>query len=391
MARAGTSSPLIAPSSVSQRSELMLSLAMLGVLVVLLVPLPTVVLDLLLAFNLTITVLLLLITLSATRPLDFSVFPSLLLLMTLFRLALNVATTRLILLHGHTGEYAAGHIVDTFGRFVVGGNLVVGLVVFLILVIIQFVVITKGASRISEVSARFTLDSLPGKQMAIDAELNTGSIDEKEARRRRELLMRETEFYGSMDGASKFVRGDAIAAVIITAINLVGGIVIGMLKEMPIARRSARYSILTVGDGLVSQIPALIVATASGMLVTKATTQTSLGQEISEQVTLSSRPLTDRRGDRAGLAAVPGLQQAWYAFVPLALLLFVAGRRLAARAARPAADGQPGGTPAGGTPGATGRPAGGDSRSTTSCKWTGPASRSAPGLFPWWTRNAARG
>jgi len=357
MARAGASNPLIPTSNLSQRSELVLSLAMLGVLVVLLVPLPAFLLDLLLGFNLAITVLLLLITLSATRPLDFSVFPSLLLLMTLFRLALNVATTRLVLLHGHQGEYAAGYIVDTFGRFVVGGNLVVGLVVFLILVIIQFVVITKGASRISEVSARFTLDSLPGKQMAIDAELNTGSIDDKEARRRRELLMRETEFYGAMDGASKFVRGDAIAAVIITAINLVGGIIIAMLKGMPIATAVGRYSILTVGDGLVSQIPALIVATASGMLVTKATTQSSLGQEISEQVTLSSRPLTVGALIVLALAAVPGLQQAWYAFLPLALALFLAGRRLAARQARPAAEGQPGAAPGAGLPGTAGRPA----------------------------------
>jgi flagellar biosynthesis protein FlhA len=346
MARGATNNPLIPASILSQRSELVLSLSMLGVLAVLLVPLPTVLLDLLLAFNLAITILLLLITLSATRPLDFSVFPSLLLLMTLFRLALNVATTRLILLHGNEGEHAAGYIVDTFGRFVVGGNLVVGLVVFLILVIIQFVVITKGASRISEVSARFTLDSLPGKQMAIDAELNTGAIDEKEARRRRELLMRETEFYGSMDGASKFVRGDAIAAVIITGINLLGGIVIAMLRGMPIAQAVNRYSILTVGDGLVSQIPALIVATASGMLVTKATTQSSLGQEISEQVTVNSRPLIVGAVIVLSLALVPGLP--WYAFIPLAAVLFLAGRRLAARQAKPAAaEGQPGAAAAG--------------------------------------------
>jgi flagellar biosynthesis protein FlhA len=354
MARGATDNPLIPASILSQRSELVLSLSMLGVLAVLLVPLPTVLLDLLLAFNLAITVLLLLITLSATRPLDFSVFPSLLLLMTLFRLALNVATTRLILLHGNQGEHAAGYIVDTFGRFVVGGNLVVGLVVFLILVIIQFVVITKGASRISEVSARFTLDSLPGKQMAIDAELNTGVIDEKEARRRRELLMRETEFYGSMDGASKFVRGDAIAAVIITGINLVGGIVIAMMRGMPIAQAVNRYSILTVGDGLVSQIPALIVATASGMLVTKATTQSSLGQEISEQVTLNSRPLLVGAVIVLSLALVPGLP--WYAFIPLAAALFLAGRRLAARQAKPAAAAQPG--PGAAQPAGTGpRPA----------------------------------
>jgi len=352
MARAGTNIPLSTPSILAQRSELVLSMAILGVLVVLLVPLPTVLLDLLLGFNLAITVLLLLITLSATRPLDFSVFPSLLLLMTLFRLALNVATARLILLQAN-----AGHIVDTFGRFVVGGNLVVGLVVFLILVIIQFVVITKGASRISEVSARFTLDSLPGKQMAIDAELNTGAIDDKEARRRRELLMRETEFYGSMDGASKFVRGDAIAAVIITAINLVGGIIIGMLKGMPISQAISRYSILTVGDGLVSQIPALIVATASGMLVTKATTQSGLGQEISEQVTLSSRPLLVGGVIVLALALVPGLP--WYAFIPMAVALFIAGRRLAARQAKAAtsAEGQAGAAAAGGAPGGPGRPA----------------------------------
>src|ERR1700759_4655738 len=208
--------PLAAP-----RSELVLALALLGVLVVLLIPLPPVLLDLLLALNLGMTVLLLLISLSATEPLDFSVFPALLLLMTLFRLSLNVATTRLILLTGH-----AGTIVAAFGNSVVGGNLVVGLVIFLILVIIQFVVITKGAGRISEVSARFTLDAMPGKQMAIDAELNSGAIDDAEAKKRRKYLMREAEFHGSMDGASKFVRGDAIAGLIVTGINLVGGIIL---------------------------------------------------------------------------------------------------------------------------------------------------------------------
>jgi flagellar biosynthesis protein FlhA len=350
MARAAET-PSVSPTSIlASRSELVLSLAMLGILVVLLVPLPTQVLDLLLAFNLAITILLLLITLSATRPLDFSVFPSLLLLMTLFRLALNVATTRLILLNGNQGETAAGLIVNTFGRFVVGGQLVVGLVVFLILVVIQFVVITKGASRISEVSARFTLDSLPGKQMAIDAELNTGAIDEKEARRRRELLMRETEFYGAMDGASKFVRGDAVAAVIITVINLIGGIVIGLVRGMPIANALNTYSVLTVGDGLVSQIPALIVATASGILVTKATSQSSLGQEIGAQVTTNTRPLMVGALIVLALALVPGLP--WFAFVPLAAALAFAAYRLnltraealraeAAAAAAPTASGRP--------------------------------------------------
>ena len=327
MARA-VDTPVANPNALlAQRGYLALSVAMLGVLAVLLIPLPTQLLDLLIAFNIALTILLLLITLSATRPLDFSVFPSLLLLMTLYRLALNVATTRLILLQGN-----AGVIVRAFGEFVIGNNLVVGLVVFLILVVIQFVVITKGAGRISEVSARFVLDSLPGKQMAIDAELNTGAIDDREARRRRELLMRETEFYGSMDGASKFVRGDAIAAVIITAINLVGGILIAMLRGMPIGTAARTYSTLTVGDGIVSQIPALIVATASGMLVTKATTQSSLGQEIGQQVTTNTRPLVIGAAITLALGIMPGLPLV--PFAALAGALWFAARRLDATRAR---------------------------------------------------------
>jgi flagellar biosynthesis protein FlhA len=317
------------PTPLAQRSEIVLSLAMLGVLLVLLAPLPPILIDLLIALNIGITLLVLLITLSATKPLDFSVFPSLLLVMTLFRLALNVATTRSILLKGE-----AGSIVYTFGNFVVGGDLIVGLVVFLILVIIQFVVITKGAGRVSEVAARFTLDALPGKQMAIDAELNAGAIDETAARRRREALMRETEFYGAMDGASKFVRGDAIAGVIITGVNLVGGITLGLMKSMPIMGAVQKYSILTVGDGLVSQIPALIIATASGMLVTKAASQTTLGQEIGAQVTSSARPLLLGAVIMAGLAFVPGLPK--IPFFVLAILLFFAARRLESAKNKPA-------------------------------------------------------
>jgi flagellar biosynthesis protein FlhA len=309
--------------SFAPRSELVLSTALLGVLVVLLVPLPPPLLDLLLAMNLGLTILLLLVTLSATKPLDFSVFPSLLLLMTLFRLALNVATTRLILLKG-----SAGHIVATFGGFVVGGSLVVGLVIFLILIIIQFAVITKGAGRVSEVAARFTLDGLPGKQVAIDAELNSGAIDEAEARRRRQTLLREAEFYGAMDGASKFVRGDAIAALIITAINLVGGFIIGLTRNMTITQAFRTYSILTVGDGLISQIPALIIATASGMLVTKATTQTSLGVEIGAQMGMNPRPLYVGALILLGLALAPGLPM--LPFVALAGLLYFGARRLTA-------------------------------------------------------------
>jgi flagellar biosynthesis protein FlhA len=315
-------------SLITQRSELVLSAAILGTLIVLLVPLPTVLLDMLLAFNLGLTILLMLVTLSATQALDFSVFPSVLLLMTLFRLSLNVATTRLILLNGH-----AGMIVATFGSFVVGGNLVVGLVIFLILVIIQFVVITKGASRISEVAARFTLDALPGKQVAIDAELNAGSIDDGEARRRRERLMREAEFYGAMDGAGKFVRGDAIAGLIITAVNLVGGVVLGLMRGSTIAQATRTYSILTVGDGLISQIPALIVATASGMLVTKATSHTSVGQEIGSQFMTRPAPLLIGAGILVGLALIPGLPALPFLF--LAAGLAVLSQRLTRRLRKP--------------------------------------------------------
>ena len=309
----------------AQRSELILSASLLGVLVVLLIPLPPLLLDLFLATNLSITLLVMLVTLGAKQPLDFSVFPSLLLLMTLLRLSLNVATTRLILLDGD-----AGKIVSTFGHFVVGGNLVVGMVIFLILIVIQFVVITKGASRISEVAARFTLDALPGKQMAIDAELNAGAIDEREARQRRHHLMREAEFHGAMDGASKFVRGDAVAGLIITAVNLIGGVVIGLGSGMTILEAIHRYSILTVGDGLISQIPALIVATAAGILVTKATSEASLGFDLGSQILARPRPLQVGAFIVAALALTPGLPK--LPFLMLAGGMWVLARRMARRA-----------------------------------------------------------
>jgi flagellar biosynthesis protein FlhA len=318
-----TAAPNVVVTTGRQPSEFILSVALLGLLVILLVPLPTPVLDLLLSFNLGLTILLLLVTLSVKQALEFSVFPSVLLLMTLFRLTLNVATTRLVLLNAD-----AGVIVTAFGRFVVGGNLVVGMVIFLILIIIQFVVITKGAGRISEVAARFTLDAMPGKQMAIDAELNSGAINEGEAKRRRQQLMRESEFYGTMDGASKFVRGDAIAAVIITAINLIGGVVIGLMRGQPLTAAIRTYSILTIGDGLISQVPALIVATASGILVTKATSQVSLGQEITTQFTSNPRPLQIGALILLGLGMSPGMPA--LPFVVLAGLLYFGGRRLAA-------------------------------------------------------------
>jgi len=284
------------------QSETLLSMGLLGVLAIMLIPLPTVLLDLLLAVNLSVSILLMLITLNTRKALEFAVFPSMILLLTLFRLSLSVATTRLILLSGH-----AGAIVETFGNMVVGGNLVVGMVIFLILVVIQFVVITKGSGRISEVAARFTLDALPGKQMAIDAELNAGAIDEVAARRRRTELAQETEFYGAMDGASKFVRGDAIAGLIITAINLIGGVILGVSRGMTLMGSITTYSILTVGDGLISQVPALIIATSAGILVTKSTSETSLGQEIESQFLKKERPLWIGTAILGLMAMVPGM------------------------------------------------------------------------------------
>lgn len=285
-----------------RRSETLLSIALIGMLAVLLVPLPPVILDMLLTVNLGMTVLLLLVVLGVSHPLEISVFPSVLLLLTLFRLSLNVATTRLVLLDGD-----AGKLVATFGGFVVGGNLVVGMVIFLILVVVQFIVITKGAGRVSEVAARFTLDALPGKQMAIDAELSAGAINDVTARERRAFLAREAEFYGAMDGASKFVRGDAIAGLVVTAVNLIGGVILGAANGLSLMDAISRYSILTIGDGLVSQIPALVIATAAGILVTKTGSQVSLGNEIRKQVFLNPAPLMVGGVILGVIALTPGL------------------------------------------------------------------------------------
>ena len=304
--------------SLLQNSESLLSFGMLGGLIVMLVPLPPVLLDALLATNLGLTFLLLLVTLSTKRALELSVFPSILLLLTLFRLSLNVATTRLILLDGD-----AGLIVTAFGNYVVGGQLVVGLVIFLILITIQFMVITKGAGRISEVAARFTLDAMPGKQMAIDAELSAGSITDVEARKRRTELSRETEFYGAMDGASKFVRGDSVAGLIITAVNLLGGVVIGLMHGLSFADSVTTYSILTVGDGLVSQIPALVIATTAGVLVTKTTSEHSLGDEIQSQMLRRNQPIYIGAGVLGVMALVPGLPKLPFFGVAAGLLLLL--------------------------------------------------------------------
>ncbi|HET6150529.1 MAG TPA: flagellar biosynthesis protein FlhA [Polyangia bacterium] len=286
----------------------LLAIAVLGVLAILILPLPPLALDILLSFNIAVSVLILLVSLSLERPLDFSVFPSLLLITTLFRLGLNVATTRLILLKGGEGSHAAGDVIETFGRFAVGGSLIVGAVVFLILLAVNFSVITKGSGRVAEVAARFTLDALPGKQMSIDADLAAGLIDERAAKIRRSSLEREIEFFGAMDGASKFVRGDAVAGLIITAINIVGGLLAGMIRDhMSLAAAVESFTILTIGDGLVSQMPALLISTAAGIVVTRAGAGAHLGLEIGGQIFGRSRTLTYTAGVLGALAAVPGM------------------------------------------------------------------------------------
>lgn len=266
-------------------TEMMTVIGVVTVLVVMIIPLPSIILDFLLAMNITLSITILLIAMYTLRPLDFSIFPSLLLVVTLFRLSLNVASTRLILLHGNEGPLAAGKVIKSFGSFVVGGNYVVGLIVFAILVIINFVVITKGATRIAEVAARFTLDAMPGKQMAIDADLNAGLIAEDEAKERRAVIAREAEFHGAMDGAAKFVRGDAIAGIIITLINIIAGFIIGVVQQkMSVMDAAQNYTLLTVGDGLVSQIPALTVSTAAGLIVSRTASEDTMGAEFSKQL-----------------------------------------------------------------------------------------------------------
>ncbi|MEW5723325.1 MAG: flagellar biosynthesis protein FlhA [Thermodesulfobacteriota bacterium] len=294
--------------SLAGGSEVILGAGVVSILLVMILPLPTPILDLLLTFSITFGVIVLLTSLYTLRPLDFSIFPSLLLLLTLFRLSLNVASTRLILLKGYEGEAAAGQVIKAFGGFVVGGNYVVGMIVFVILVVINFLVITKGAGRIAEVAARFTLDAMPGKQMAIDADLNAGLIDEDQARRRRAEIAREADFYGAMDGASKFVRGDAIAGIIITLINIIAGLIIGVLqRDMDVVTAAQRYTVLTVGDGLVSQVPALIISTAAGIIVSRAGSEMTMGREMSRQFTIQPRALLLAGGIAVVLAVLPGL------------------------------------------------------------------------------------
>ncbi len=269
--------------------EIVVAVSIIAILVVMVIPIPTFMLDLLLSFSITFSLIILLVAIFMLTPLEFSVFPSMLLVVTLIRLSLNVASTRIILLHGNEGPAAAGQVIQSFGSFVVGGNYVVGAVIFIILVLINFIVITKGSVRTSEVAARFTLDAIPGKQMSIDADLNAGIITEEDARSRRRMLEREADFYGSMDGSIRFVRGDAIAGILIALINVIGGFAIGVFQQdMAVAEAAKVYTLLTIGDGLVTQLPALVVSTAAGIIVTRATTDKNLPNELIAQ--LSNNP-----------------------------------------------------------------------------------------------------
>ena len=307
--------------NLQKKSDLLLAAGIMIILGLMIIPVPPIVLDMSLSFSITFAIVVILVSSYIARPLDFSVFPSVLLIATLLRLSLNIASTRLILTHGDSGTQAAGKVIQSFGEFVIGGNFVVGFVVFMILVIINFVVITKGSGRIAEVSARFILDAMPGKQMSIDADLNAGLVDETEARRRRQDISREADFYGSMDGASKFIRGDAIAGIIIMVINIIGGFLIGVLqKGMTVSDAIQTYTILTVGEGLVAQIPALITSTAAGIVVSRAATAENLGAEFTKQLLGNPKALASAAGVLGILGLIPGLPH-----VPFLMIAAITG------------------------------------------------------------------
>ncbi|GAM09680.1 flagellar biosynthesis protein FlhA [Geobacter sp. OR-1] len=322
---AQTSAPAVELSALKSNSDVYLALAVIGVLALMIIPLPPFMLDIFLAANITAALAILLVSLYIQQPLDFSVFPSLLLITTLFRLSLNIASTRLILLHGSEGAESAGAVIKAFGQFVVGGNYVVGAVIFLILVIINFVVITKGAGRVAEVAARFTLDAMPGKQMAIDADLGSGLINEQDAKARRVKLGREADFYGSMDGASKFVRGDAVAGVLIILVNIIGGFIIGVWQQgMALSDALSNYTLLTIGEGLVAQIPALVISTAAAMIVTRSADEKNFGHEMTGQLMLYPKAFYITSGVMFGLALVPGLPH--FAFLLLSGIAYLAAK-----------------------------------------------------------------
>jgi flagellar biosynthesis protein FlhA len=312
VARAAVKTPATAPAGAAGAAanwrQFAIPMAVLGIVLAMIAPMPPFLLDILISANITLSVTVLLVSLYITKPVEFSVFPTTLLLMTLFRLALNISSARLILLNGNTGTAAAGEVIQAFGAFVVGGNYVIGVVIFLVLIAIQYVVINHGAVRISEVTARFTLDAMPGKQMSIDSDLNSGLIDENEARTRRRLLASEAEFYGAMDGASRFTQRDAVASIIITAINILAGFLIGVLQHgLDLGRALETYTVLTIGDGLVTVIPALMISISGGLIVTRASSETNLGLDLQKQVLGNPQPLFLTAGVLIALAAFPGL------------------------------------------------------------------------------------
>src|SRR6478672_10914003 len=310
----------IAPPAPIRGTHLLAPAAVMAVVLLMVVPLPPLLLDFLLSVDIGLSVVLLLTVIYVRQPVEFSVFASLLLLLTLIRLSLNVASTRLILMHGQDGVDAAGHVIMSFGQFVVGGNFVVGTVVFLVLVAIQFIVINHGAVRISEVTARFTLDAMPGRQMAIDADLNAGLIDEREARTRRDRVRREADFYGAMDGAIRFTQRDALAAVLITGVNIVAGLVIGVFQYgLDLSTAASNYTLLTVGEGLVTAIPALLVSMSGGLITTRAASDSNLGEEVALQLFARAKPLGVAAGVLTLLALIPGLPK--FAFLSVAALL----------------------------------------------------------------------
>ncbi|MCL4470933.1 MAG: flagellar biosynthesis protein FlhA [Sulfuricella sp.] len=304
------------------------------ILGMMILPLPPIVLDLLFTFNIALAMIVLLVSLYTTKPLEFSVFPTVLLVTTLLRLSLNVASSRVVLLEGHTGADAAGKVIEAFGHFLVGGNYAVGITVFIILVIINFVVITKGAGRIAEVSARFTLDAMPGKQMAIDADLNAGLIGEEEARKRRAIISQEADFFGSMDGASKFVRGDAVAGILIMLINIIGGLAVGVLQHnLDFATAANNYTLLTIGDGLVAQIPALVISTAAGIVVSRVSTDEDLSQQLLGQMFNQPLVLYITATILGVMGMIPGMPH--FAFLMLAAILSGAAYYIEQRARQP--------------------------------------------------------
>jgi flagellar biosynthesis protein FlhA len=323
-------------------SHLMVPAALIAVVLLMVVPLPPMVLDILLSVDIGLSVVLLLTVVYLKQPVEFSVFPSLLLLLTLLRLSLNVASTRLILMHGHEGVDAAGHVIMAFGQFVVGGNFVVGVVIFLVLVAIQFLVINHGAVRISEVTARFTLDAMPGRQMAIDADLSAGVIDDQEARGRRERVRREADFYGSMDGAIRFTQRDALAAVLITGVNIAAGLVIGVVQhQLDLATAAQTYTILTVGEGLVTAIPALLVSMSGGLITTRAASESHLGEEVADQLFARSKPIAVAAGVLLLLALIPGLPKLAFILVAACLGLVAYANREGAERTTAAAPAMP--------------------------------------------------